>query len=295
MLDQDKLDRLRSLAAKALEKHEAHETIYVAVEREEVDPATFNRVLGPPLGVTDATWPRFEIVPASHGEYVEKDNRMEHVFTIDLRDVKLRGTFPEGARAASFFVSNRHLNTAYEQPNQECRLYFWGDADVARGFYEGTLPERKYGPGETEAFDLVAIEVPSAVFSSSASDDPLLEPLRTALFQCSARLGGEPLWMQGDPEEDDFGDDFGGSDDEDSGDEEDSDDEDSDDDEDSGDENSDDEDSSDEPKKPLIQDLGLRGAGGVVMQFDERFGDVNLGDSGIMYVYGDGTAFWQCG
>lgn len=29
------------------------------------------------------------------------------------------------------------------------------------------------------------------------------------------------------------------------------------------------------------------------LQFDEKFADINLGDSGIMYVFGD-TAFWQC-
>jgi hypothetical protein len=35
------------------------------------------------------------------------------------------------------------------------------------------------------------------------------------------------------------------------------------------------------------------GKGPFVMQFDERFVDVNLGDKGRMYVYAD-TAFWQC-
>lgn len=31
-----------------------------------------------------------------------------------------------------------------------------------------------------------------------------------------------------------------------------------------------------------------------LMQFDEQFVDINLGDAGIMYVFPD-TAFWQCG
>jgi hypothetical protein len=35
------------------------------------------------------------------------------------------------------------------------------------------------------------------------------------------------------------------------------------------------------------------GGGRFVMQFDESFVDVNLGDSGIMYVWDDG-GFWQC-
>ncbi len=33
--------------------------------------------------------------------------------------------------------------------------------------------------------------------------------------------------------------------------------------------------------------------GNFLLQFDETFADINLGDSGIMYVFGD-TAFWQC-
>ena len=41
----------------------------------------------------------------------------------------------------------------------------------------------------------------------------------------------------------------------------------------------------------LQQDEG--GSDGFVMQFDETFVDMNLGDSGIMYVYAD-DAFWQC-
>ncbi|MFK7928718.1 MAG: BRCT domain-containing protein [Myxococcota bacterium] len=33
--------------------------------------------------------------------------------------------------------------------------------------------------------------------------------------------------------------------------------------------------------------------GGFVMQFDESFADINLGDTGVMYVF-QSTAFWQC-
>ncbi len=35
------------------------------------------------------------------------------------------------------------------------------------------------------------------------------------------------------------------------------------------------------------------GANSFIMQFDEGFADVNLGDCGLMYVYSD-DAFWQC-
>ncbi len=33
--------------------------------------------------------------------------------------------------------------------------------------------------------------------------------------------------------------------------------------------------------------------GHFVLQFDESFIDINLGDAGVMYVFAD-TAFWQC-
>ena len=33
--------------------------------------------------------------------------------------------------------------------------------------------------------------------------------------------------------------------------------------------------------------------GFLLMQFDEGFVDINLGDSGVMYVFSD-TQFWQC-
>ena len=35
------------------------------------------------------------------------------------------------------------------------------------------------------------------------------------------------------------------------------------------------------------------GGGTFVMQLDEGFVDVNLGDMGVLYVYDDG-GFWQC-
>ena len=35
------------------------------------------------------------------------------------------------------------------------------------------------------------------------------------------------------------------------------------------------------------------GGAGFIMQFDESFVDINLGDMGIMYVFTDG-GFWQC-
>lgn len=48
--------------------------------------------------------------------------------------------------------------------------------------------------------------------------------------------------------------------------------------------------------RALGEPLWLQGeeeGGGFLLQFDEGFADVNLGDCGVMYVFDD-TAFWQC-
>lgn len=50
------------------------------------------------------------------------------------------------------------------------------------------------------------------------------------------------------------------------------------------------------PARVMGDPIWLQGEehwGDFVMQFDEAFSHMNLGDSGVMYVFGD-TAFWQC-
>lgn len=41
------------------------------------------------------------------------------------------------------------------------------------------------------------------------------------------------------------------------------------------------------------QKIDEGGEAGFLMQFDESFVPMNMGDSGVMYVYTD-AAFWQC-
>jgi hypothetical protein len=128
-------------------------------------------------------------------------------------------------------------------------------------------------------FTLVPIAVPAAVFGKHAEGTPLAA-LHNAIWKAPARIGGEPIWLQGDPDEQD---DFGYEpEDEDEGEGEGED-------EDSEDEDSDDEAPSHIPPAPL----GLPGFGWFIMQFDESFADVNLGDCGVMYVTGD-DAHFQC-
>ena len=72
-------------------------------------PGSLNRVFGPPVGVTDADWPIYPHLGELLGRanqldaFDAHDLRMEHVFTIDLRDIKLLGA-PPRARAMMLFT-----------------------------------------------------------------------------------------------------------------------------------------------------------------------------------------------
>jgi len=91
--------------------------------------------------------------------------------------------------------------------------------------------------------------------------------------------------IEGDEDEGGGGDDGGGDDGGDDGG-----------DEGGGDEGGDDEGGDDEGASAPIQAAPIPGrlaGGGFVMQFDEAFADVNLGDCGVMYVMGYG-AWFQC-
>lgn len=304
MLKPNEYEALKALAARVAQKHEgARDSIYVGVARATPPAGSLNRVFGPPLAITDATWPRFKPDPKLHGDDDLSDNRMEHAFTVDLLGLELDARLPEGTRAFSLFVTNANFNNAFKQDNRECKLFFWNEEDVARGFYEGKIPARS-ADHVSRSFEMLPLEVPSVVFNhgrEARDKDPELAELYTALFRCSARMNGEEMWVQGDPDEDEFGlGDFGGLDDEGSDDE----DSDDDSDEDSGGEDPDEDESDDEdPDDDDGPGVVARPRGGklpkgyrdnsFLLQFDSGFAPLNLGDSGIMYVY-TLQAFWQC-
>lgn len=246
---------------------------------------SLNQVFGAPVGVRADTWPTFAGLPAlleQIGEELEdpRDLRMEHICTIDLRGLTGLGA-PAGARAMQLYLSNAGFNEAWAPNTRHTRVVFLSDEEVAAGRFSGALPARSRDH-ETRRFSLVAVAVPAAVFAADPEDkDSPLARLRKAIWGAPARLGGEPIWLQGDPEGDEGYDGDGDYDDDDG--------------EDAGDADDEDDDGEDEAPAAATpaRSLGLAAPGGFFMQFDEGFADVNLGDSGVMYVFGN-DAHFQC-
>lgn len=244
---------------------------------------SLNQVFGAPVGVKADNWPTFAGLPAlleQIGEELEdpRDLRMELVCQIDLRGLDALGA-PADARVMQLYLSNAGFHEAWAPGTDHARVVFLSNAEVAGGRFKGELPARSQDR-DMRRFTLVPVTVPGEVFTVSPEDkDTPLGKLRKAIWAAPGRLGGEPIWLQGDPDEDESYD--GGGDDEDYGDED-------------GDE--DDADGDDEPApaaRAKSAPLGMQVGGGFYMQFDDGFADVNLGDSGVMYVFGN-DAHFQC-
>ena len=249
---------------------------------------SLNQVFGAPVGVRADNWPTFAGLPAlleQIGEALEdpRDLRMEHICSIDLRGLDKLGA-PAGARVMQLYLSNAGFNEAWAPGTAHARVVFLSHDEVAAGAFKGPLPARSRDR-EARRFTLVPVAVPAEVFAVDPEDkDTPLGKLRKAIWAAPGRLGGEPIWLQGDPDEDgdyDGGGDYDGEADEDGEDD---------------DEGEDGDDEGDEDAAPVRAakpaPLGLP-AFGFYMQFDDGFADVNLGDSGVMYVFG-GDAHFQC-
>jgi len=255
-----------------------------------------NQVFGAPVGVKAENWPTFAGLPAlleQLGEALEdpRDLRMELVCQIDLRGLEGLGA-PADARVMQLYLSNAGFHEAWAPNTEHARVVFLSHAEVAVGGFKGALPARSQDR-ELRRFTLVPVAVPNEVFAVSPEDkDTPLGKLRKAIWAAPGRLGGEPIWLQGDPDENEDYDGGGGDDEEDGyaeGDEDGDEGGDEDEDEDEGD------DDAAEKAAPARKSapLGISGGGGFYMQFDDGFADVNLGDSGVMYVFGS-DAHFQC-
>lgn len=259
----------------------------------EATPASdsLNQVFGAPVGVKADNWPTFPGLPAlleQIGEELEdpRDLRMELICQIDLRGLEGLGA-PAEARVMQLYLSNAGFHEAWAPNTEHARVVFLSHAEVAGGRFKGALPARSQDH-QLRRFTLVPVAVPGEVFAVPPEDkDTPLGKLRKAIWAAPGRLGGEPIWLQGDPDED--GDYDGGEDEYDA----DGDDGDEDEDGDDGDDDGEDgEDAAAEPRKSAP--LGVPGGGGFYMQFDDGFADVNLGDSGVMYVFGSDAHFQCC-
>jgi len=163
-------------------------------------PDSYNRVFGPPVGLTDERWPIFPELGQlmQQSDRVEnwdpRDTRMEHVFTMDLRGVELLGA-PEDAEAMMLFISNASFHRACGEDNPHTEVLFLNRADLDRGLYQGSLPERSIYRW-SRRFSLVPIAVPGEVFEVPELDllpDDLLVELFEAIRKAPARLGGCPI------------------------------------------------------------------------------------------------------
>ncbi|MCA9651703.1 MAG: hypothetical protein KC501_17445 [Myxococcales bacterium] len=168
---------------------------------------SYNRVFGPPVGLTDDRWPTFpelgELMQQANciKHWDPRDQRMEHVFTIDLRGIRLLGA-PEHAAAMMLFLSNASFHRACADGNRHTEVLFLDHEEAERGLYRGRLPERSLYRW-SRRFSLVPIEVPGEVFDVPELDllpDDLLVELFEAIREAPARLGGCPISMDDGPE-----------------------------------------------------------------------------------------------
>ncbi|MGM0558527.1 MAG: toxin-antitoxin system YwqK family antitoxin [Myxococcota bacterium] len=209
------LDDIDKLAMLAEEVGGTGETIYVLRRLDEKpEDAGYNQIGGLPPGIGEERWPTMDGEP------------MAHLYTLDVETMpELRSLVGEDTRTVSVFCFQPDYNEAWEAYNEWTAVVYSSDEQLEDAELE--LPDDV--PDRSEAwFEPVAIEVSPGIWAEEGSE------LRGKIYQASARVLGEPIWLQY-PE----------------------------------------------------------GGGTFLMQFDESFAWMNLGDSGVMYVFGD-TAFWQC-
>lgn len=219
---------------------------------------SLNRVFGPPVGVTDEDWPTYPHLAEllSKTDQLEAfdpdDLRMEHVFTVDLRDIRLLGA-PPRARAMMLFISNANAHLANQNGNADTAVVFLSEEELARGPYRGRLPRRSQARW-SRRFCLTRIDVPGDVFDLHEDEQSPIALLHDAIWQAPARLGGCPIWVREPTDPRDFT----------------------------------------PVRRPHIPPKrpGPRGRNAFVMQFEQRFANINLGHLGVMYVSGVG-AYYQ--
>ena len=244
--------------ARAFRDNERNLPLYFPDFDTEPGEDSLNRVFGPPVGVTDEDWPVYPQLGELLADADQRDAfdaadlRMEHVFTIDLRNIRLLGA-PPRARAMLLFISNANANRANQNGNVDTVVVFLSEDELARGPYRGTLPRRSRSRW-TRRFSLARVDVPGDVFDMHPDDDSPIALLHDAIWQAPARLGGCPIWVRDPNDPRDF---------------------------------TPARNTRTPPARP-----GPRGRNAFVMQFEQRFANINLGRQGVMYVSGVG-AYYQ--
>ncbi|MEM7153530.1 MAG: hypothetical protein AAF799_11860 [Myxococcota bacterium] len=196
------IEKIQELAGR-FRDNERNLTLYFPDLQTAPAADSYNRVFGAPVGLTDEHWPTFPELGEllSQADCVQhwdhRDTRMEHVFTVDLRGIKLLGA-PEDAEAMMLFISNASFHRACADGNRHTQVVFLRREDLDRGLYQGALPERSLYRW-SRRFSLVPVDVPGEVFEVPQLDllpDDLLVELYDAIADAPARLGGLPTGVE---------------------------------------------------------------------------------------------------
>jgi len=221
------IEKLQRLADAAIEAstHAPVMAYLLEVKNRKPTESDINRIAGMPIGVTEKDWPR------------RKDQKMFHLFTLDLNDVPdLRKHFPDDARAFSLFITDIINHEAYGPGNDETEILSLTENQISKG-ENGKAPayDESFRSPEENTFVCHEVLLPAEIFDEiddyEELNDSILEVLESIEWTIA---GGKPIWLQYKEHTDD-----------------------------------------------------------VLVQFDEGFLDINLGDGGVMYVFPD-TAFFQC-
>lgn len=203
------IEEIRRLAAEYFRASDRNLPLYFPDFSTPPPDDSLNRVFGPPVGVTDHEWPLYPqlgelmqhasraALRSSLGHppaWDPDDLRMEHIFTVDLRGVRLAGAPPE-ARAMLLFLSNASYHHADQNGNGDTVVLFLGEREIARGPYRGAMPRRSLERW-SRRFSLQRIDVPGDVFDSQVEPGSPIALLQDAIWQAPARLGGCPMWVR---------------------------------------------------------------------------------------------------
>jgi hypothetical protein len=161
---------------------------------------SLNQVFGSPTGITADRWPLYPRL----GELLHRagqlhawdpgDLRMEHVFTLDLRGVRVPAA-PADAAAMMLFISNADAHHAHQNGNVDTSVVFLTQRELEQGPFTGELPRRSVHRW-SRRFSLQRVDVPGDVFDPQEDPNSPIAILQDAIWQAPARLGGCPMWVR---------------------------------------------------------------------------------------------------
>jgi len=170
--EMDQVDKLVHLAKKA---GGSGERLYV-LRRLHQPPAgkDLNTIHGVAPGIGEDRWPRFNGEP------------MHHLFTLDLKTMpELARRVGGDARTLSLFISDPGMNEAYEWGTDETAVVTATQAQLDAQ----PSPLEDAPTEEAEGFEVVAVDVDSSVWSGDSE-------LHKEIYRASARVLGDPIWLQ---------------------------------------------------------------------------------------------------